>query len=158
VPATFLSAILRPLALAISLSPTLAAAPQEPPPDLTVSLDRIRRELERNPQTQLKLDRPLDGPVATFRTRIDQRVRSLTLEEWLKKEFDLNDMQRQSAEWASMCCGGVVLGFGDFGVRLDVLYNHLEKVLERRKVRKLREQIARELAELEAARKKAGLQ
>jgi hypothetical protein len=121
-------------------------------------LDRIRQELEKNPQTQLKLDRPLDGPVATFRTRIDQRVRSLTLEEWLKKEFDLNDMQRQSAEWASMCCGGVVLGFGDFGVRLDVLYNHLEKVLERRKVRKLREQIARELAELEAARKKAGLQ
>jgi hypothetical protein len=95
--------------------------------------------------------------VATFRTRVDQRVRSLTFEEWLDKEFTLNDLQRQSAEWASMCCGGVSLG-GAYGIRLDVLFNHLEKALERRRVRKIREQIARELAELEAARKKAGLQ
>jgi hypothetical protein len=40
-------------------------------------------------------------PVATFRTRVEQRVRSLTLEEWLHKEFDLTGLQKQSAEWAA---------------------------------------------------------
>ena len=78
---------------------------------------------------------------------MDQRVRSLTLEEWIEKEFTLTPLQRQSAEWAARCCG----------ISLDPLFNKLEEALRRRQVRKIREQIARELAELEAARKKAGL-
>jgi hypothetical protein len=56
-------------------------------------------------------------------------------------------LQRQSAEWAAKCCG----------IGLGLLFNSVEDALERRRVRKIREQIARELAELEADRKKAAL-
>ena len=69
----------------------------------------------------------------------------LSLEEWLDKEFNLTELQRQSADWASKCCG----------IGLGPLFQSVENALERRKIRKIREQIARELAELEAARKKA---
>jgi hypothetical protein len=104
---------------------------------------------------QLKLDMPLQAPVATFRTRVDQQVFVLTLDDWLEKEFKLLGLQRQSADWAAACCGGYALASGSYGIRLDPLFKSLEKALERRKVRKVREQIARELAALEAARKKA---
>ena len=68
-----------------------------------------------------------------------------SLEEHLRKEFALNLLQRQSAEWASKCCGY------DIGQLVKIV----DKALQARKLRKTREQIARELAELEAARKKA---
>ena len=112
--------------------------------DLPVSLVRIREELAKTP-TGLKLDMPVQVPVATFKTRVDQRVYVLSLEEWLEKEFNLNPLQRQSAEWASKCCG----------IGLDPLFKGVERALQRRRVRKTREQIARELAEIEAARKQA---
>ena len=112
--------------------------------DLPVSLVRIREELAKTP-TGLKLDMPVQVPVATFKTRVDQRVYVLSLEEWLEKEFKLNLLQRQSAEWASKCCG----------IGLDPLFKGVERALQRRRVRKTREQIARELAESEAARKQA---
>jgi hypothetical protein len=83
-------------------------------------------------------------PVPTFKTRVDQRVFVLTLEEALHKEFDLNAFQRQSAEWASKCCG----------FNLGQVVTSVDEALRDRKIRKTREQIARELAELEAARKK----
>lgn len=83
-------------------------------------------------------------PVPTFKSRVDQRAFVLTLEEALHKQFDLNDLQRQSAEWASKCCGF------DVGQLVKIV----DEALTRRKIRKTREQIARELAELEAARKK----
>jgi hypothetical protein len=71
--------------------------------------------------------------------------RSLT--GWLEKELKLSGLQRQSAEWGAKCCG----------IDLNVVFSSLEDALQRRRERKIREQIARELAELEAARKKAGL-
>jgi hypothetical protein len=122
---------------------TLGAAPQGPTPDLPVSLDRIQGELAK-PPAGLRVDRPVQVPVATFKTRVDQRVYVLSLEEWLEKEFQLNALQRQSADWASRCCG----------IGLDPLFKGVERALQRRKLRKTREQIARELAEVEAARKK----
>ena len=67
-----------------------------------------------------------------------------TLEEHLRKEFTLTLLQRQSAEWASKCCGY------DIGQLVKIV----DKALQARKLRKTREQIARELAELEAAGKK----
>jgi hypothetical protein len=136
------------------LSATVGAAPQDPPKELPVSLDRIREELAKTPPT-LKLDMPLQVPVARFKSRVDQRVYVLTLQEWIDKEFKLTALQRQSANWAS--AGGYVLASGSYGVRLDPLFKALEKALERRRVRQIREQIARELAQVEAARKKAGL-
>jgi hypothetical protein len=123
---------------------TLGAAPQQPATVPPVSLDRIREELEKTPGRGLKLDVPMPVPAPTFKTRVDQRVFVLTLEEALHKEFDLNDLQRQSAEWASKCCGF------DRGQLVKIV----DEALRARKIRKTREQIARELAELEAARKK----
>ena len=137
------------LALVVCLSAALEAAPQQPATDLPVSLDRIREELAKTPTTRLKLDTPVQVPVPRFRTGVVQRVYVLTLEEWLDKEFKMTALQRQSADWAAMCCGGYVL----YSVRLDPLFKSLGNALERRRVRKIREQIARELAEIEAARK-----
>ena len=151
------SAAFCPLALVVCLSAALGAAPQQPAEDLPVSLDRIREELAKTPTTRLKVDMPVQLPVARFRTGVNQRIYVLTLDEWLEKEFKLSALQRQSADWAASCCGGYVLGFGSYGVRLDPLFASLEQALQRRKVRKIREQIAEELAALEAARKKAGL-
>jgi hypothetical protein len=79
-----------------------------------------------------------------FKTGVDQRIYGLTLDEQLRKEFTLTPLQRQSAEWASRYCG----------LNLNQLFNSAERALHRRKLRKIRQQIARELAELEAARKK----
>ena len=90
---------------------------------------------------------PVATPIPTFRTRVDQTVYVLTLDEWIDKEFNLIGIQRQSADWASKCCG----------ISLDPLLKSVENALQRRKERKIREQIARELAALEAARKTAGL-
>jgi len=57
------------------------------------------------------------------------------------------DLQRQSAEWASKCCG------------LDIgrLVKAIDDAAERRKIRKTREQIEQELAFLEAARAAAAV-
>jgi hypothetical protein len=140
--ATFV-AILFLLALIVSPSVSLAAAPQSPAGVPPVSLERIREQLKEPPAPRL-LDVPLQLPVATFKTGVDQRMYGLTLEEQLRKEFTLTPLQRQSAEWASTCCG----------LNLNQLFNSAERALHRRKLRKIRQQIARELAQLEAARKK----
>ena len=146
--ATFLRATPRALffvlALLMGLSSTLAAAPQEPSTAPPLSLDKIKEELARTPPRQFKSDMELHVPV-TFKSRVDQKVFVLTLEEALHKEFDLNEIQRQSANWASKCCG----------YNLGQLFQMVEDAMRERKIRKTREQIWRELAELEAARKKA---
>jgi hypothetical protein len=131
------------LALVVVVSGTADAARQEPVPDLPISLDRVREKLSKPPR--LKLDRPIDAPVATFRTRVEQPVRSLSFEEWLHREFDLSGLAKQSAEWSSKCCG---LG-------LDPLFRSWSEARKRRRTEKIRQDVLRELAELEAARKKA---
>jgi hypothetical protein len=118
-----------------------------PPPSSTapaVSLERIKEDLRKAPAPRLRLDGPMPLPRPTFKARVDQRVFVLTLEEALHKEFDLNDLQRQSAEWSSQCCG----------YNIGALMKKVNEALQERKIRKTREQIARELAELEAALKK----
>jgi hypothetical protein len=132
--------------LGVCLSAPLGAAPQQPTGDLPISLERIRAELEKTPAPRLKLDVPVELPVATFRTRVDQRVWVPSLEEVLRKEFTLTYLQRQSADWASRCCG----------INLTQLAQSIKRALQQREVRKIREEIARELAELEAARNQRG--
>jgi hypothetical protein len=132
--------------LVIAVSVALQATPQTPPQktpghDDPVSLDRIRADLARAPQ--LKLDGPLGLPVATFKVHVEQRRYVPTLQEWLDDKFTMTELQKQSADWASKCCG----------INLAPLFDTVEKSLQRRKERQIREQIARELAELEAARK-----
>ena len=65
--------------------------------------------------------------------------------EYLRKELELTPLQRQSADWASRCCG----------IDVGRLFNGIGKALERRKARQVREQIDRELADIEAARARA---
>jgi hypothetical protein len=129
------------LCAALVLSPaTLGAAPQDPAGGLPVSLERIREDLGKPLPPKLTPAKPVQLR-PTFKTRVDQRTWVPTLEEHLHKQFDLTPMQRQSAEWAAKCCG---LKIGQF-VKIA------EDALRARKIRKTREQIARELAELEAA-------
>jgi hypothetical protein len=138
------SALLCALALVVSPAATLAAAPQQPDSVAGLSVDRIKGKLAKPPAPELKLEAPVPLRTPTFRSRVDQRVFVLTLEEALHKEFDLNDLQRQSADWASKCCG----------YNIAQLVDLTNEALRARKVRKTQEQIWHELAELEAARKK----
>ena len=131
------------LALAASPAVSLGAAPQPPAAAPPVSVERIREELSKPAPLPL-LDTPLPPPTVTFKSGVEERVFVLTLEQQLHKEFDLRGLQKQSAEWAAMCCG----------IDINLVIKEIEEALKRRKVRKIREQIARELAELEAARKK----
>lgn len=133
------------LAPALMMSPAmLGAAPQGPGGGLPVSLERIREDLEKPPAQRLEPATPV--PLRpTFRTRVDQRSWVPTLEEHLHQQFDLTPMQRQSADWAAKCCG----------FKVGQVVKIAEDALRARKIRKTREQIARELAELEYAMTKS---
>jgi hypothetical protein len=141
---TTLSVLLGLLAIVAGPAAALGAAPQQPDSAPPVSLNRIKAQLAKAPVRELKPDAPVPLRVPTFRSRVDQRVFVLTLEEALHKEFDLNDLQRQSAEWASKCCG----------INIGQVVQMIDDAMKERKIRKTQEQIWRELAELEAARKK----
>jgi len=136
---TAAAAVAFALVLLIWTTPGAAAAPQEvslPP----VNVERIGEALKApRPEKPLKIDVAL--PVATFRTSVEQRVYLLTFEELLRKEFTLTPFQRQAREWSAQCCG----------IDLVALLNSLDKKLRRREERKIREQVLRELAEVEAA-------
>lgn len=133
------------LASALMVSPAiLAAAPQEPAGGLPISLERIREDLEKPPAPRLTPVEPVRLR-PTFRTRVDQRSWVPTLEEHLHQTFDLTPMQRQSADWAAKCCG----------FKVGQVVKIAEDALRARKIRKTREQIARELAELEYATRKS---
>jgi hypothetical protein len=125
---------------ALLASSSTVAATQEPGGTLPVSLERIREDLEKPPPPRLKPAAPVHLP-PTFKSRVDQRTWVPTLKEHLHKTFDLTPMQRQSADWAAKCCG----------LKLGQFLQIAEDAVRARKIRKTREQIARELAELEAA-------
>lgn len=128
------------------LSAPLGAAPQQPGAAPPVSLDRIKEELARTGQG-LELDVPIPPPRPTFKSGVDQRAFVLTLEEALHRDFDItNEIQRQNANWAAKCCG----------FDISQMVRVIDRALTERKVRKTREQIAQELAFLEAARAAAG--
>jgi hypothetical protein len=113
------------------------AKPAEAPP---VSLTKIRDGVSRRPA--LNSDRQL--AVAIFKTRTQARVLMVPFEERLRQELEPTLRQRQSRDWESRCCG----------LDLGLLFDPIDKALERRKTRRVRERIARELAELEASKKK----
>ena len=141
-----MTTLLRAIALAVGsligcLSTTLGAAPQEASTISSASVERIRQELDKRRGPRLKLDGDLELPVATFKTSVERRRFTLTLEEELHKEFDLNLLQRQSADWASRCCG----------YNLNQLANSVKGALHRRKVRRIRQQVERDLAEVVGA-------
>jgi hypothetical protein len=142
------STSLRAALLAVLWAPALVLGPgtagvaaQQPDGAPPFSVGRIREGLEQAPALRVETELPVKLR-PTFKSRVDERPFVRTLEEELHKQFDLNLLQRQSAEWAAKCCG------------LDIgsLLNRVNKSMRDRKIRKTREQIARELAELKAVR------
>lgn len=123
-------------------SPALAAAQQQrASADLPVSLERIRAAVEKPNVRSLKLDVPSPLPMARFKTSVEQRRFMLSFEERLEKEFELTHLQRQSADWGSRCCG----------LDLGAILKPIDRALQQRKQRQVRQQIARELDALKAA-------
>jgi hypothetical protein len=125
------------------LGTAIHAAPQEAADPTAPSLTRIKQRLSHAPATPLKPSAPVQlRPV--FRTRNADRPFVPTLEEHLRKTFDLTDFQRQYASYAAACCG----------VDLGALFRNVDRALDERRERKVREQVARELAFVEAAQGK----
>lgn len=128
------------MALIASLCPAPAAAPQQPPAvDLPVSLEHIREGLEKTEEGLLAFPPP--APPPRFRTTVEEKRFMLSFEEQLHKDLEPTLLQKQSREWASKCCG----------MDVGALFKGIDRALQQRRERKLREQIARELDELKAA-------
>ena len=135
-------ALLALVVCALGLTAALEAAPQQPDQAPTMSIKRLRQELEKPPPPRLKPKSPV--PLRPrFRSRVEGRPWVPTLEEHLHDEFDLTPLQRQSAEWRSRCCG----------FDLGVIFDHIEKVRREREIRNIRAQIAHEISVIEATRK-----
>lgn len=131
-----------PAALALLLATAqgpLLHAQDAPAQSVPVSLDRIRAGLEKEPA--IEIDATAILSIATFRTSVEESRFVPTFEEWLRKEFALTALQRQSAEWGSKCCG----------ISVGALLDPIERALKRHRQQRIREQIARELEEIKAA-------
>lgn len=126
--------------LVFCLAAQLGSGPPQPTAAPPFSVERIKKVLEQHPR--VKLDVPVPVPVATFKSRVE-KTWVPTLEEVLRKEFTLTALQRQSAEWGAKCCG----------VNLGDVFGAVKKARQRGEVRRVREQIKRELADIEARRK-----
>ena len=128
------------LSLIATLPPVVTFAQQQPPDrDLPVSLERIREGVEKPAEHALIL--PPLVPLTRFRTSVEERTYMLPFKEQLDKDLEPTLIQAQSRDWASRCCG----------LDVGVLFKPIEQAMQRRKERKIREQIARELEELKAA-------
>jgi hypothetical protein len=129
------------------LSLRAGAQSEQEIPASTVSLDRMKEELRKPRLQRLQLDVELDVPVATFKMRVDQRIADaylITVEDQLRRQLTLTDLQRQSADWASRCCGINLLEV------FKSVNKSVDEAMKRRQIRRIQEQIARELGELEA--------
>jgi hypothetical protein len=125
---------------ALSASGIVHASPQDPAVPAT-SLAHVKDRLDTPLVRSLTPSAPVRlRPV--FKSGIEAHPFVRTLDEDLHKTFDLNALQRQSADWSSKCCG----------IDLAGVYQAIAKANEERRVSKTREQIARELAALRAAR------
>jgi len=133
-----------PLVLAALLAVQSPALPtlQPPPTEWPVSLERIRAGVDNPDAPALDIDVPLQRPVVRFETTVEVRQYMLSFEEQLRKDLEPTLLLRQSRDWASRCCG----------IDLNLLFKPIDRALQQRKARKVREQIARELDELKAAR------
>jgi hypothetical protein len=126
----------------VGLLATETAAGQEPAASgAPVSVTRVKEALNRTPMQSLRFDARMPVPVATFKVTVTQRIFVVPIMDSLRKEFELTPLQRQSAEWSSKCCG----------ISIAALTEGLERALRRREERRVRERVARELAEVIAA-------
>jgi hypothetical protein len=117
------------------------AAAQVPNGSSSASVARVKEALTTTPARSLKLDARMPVPAATFRVNVEQHAFVVPILESLRKEFELTPLQRQSADWASKCCG----------LNLLSLMDRLDRTLQDFRERRARERVARELAEVAAA-------
>jgi len=89
-------------------------------------VERVAKGLKKTPALRVTLDRRL--PVATFRLTVEQHQVMLPFLEQFRKEFALTDLQRQSQDWSSRCCG----------VNTPRQVESLNKALQRRDARRIR--------------------
>jgi hypothetical protein len=118
------------------------AAPQQQLDVPGLSVERIREELEKPPPPRLQPKATVELRPA-FKSRVEGRPWVPTLEEHLHQQFDLTPLQRQSAEWRARCCG----------FDLGLIFDYFEKVSRERELRRIRAQIAHEVAVIEARQK-----
>jgi hypothetical protein len=111
---------------------------------LPVSLERIRAAVDKPDVDAIVINVPPQLEVPRFETSVEVRSFMLSFEEQLRKDLEPTPLLRQSRDWASRCCG----------IDVNLLLKPIERALQERKRRKIREQIARELEELKAAREK----
>ena len=119
---------------------SVQAAPQEPSGAAPTSLSRIKSRLDKPAAKPLKPSEPVQLR-PTFRTRTTGRPFVPTLEEYLHDTFELTDFQRSYAAYGGRCCG----------LDLGAVFNTIEKALDQRRERKGHDEVARELAFVEAA-------
>lgn len=118
-----------------------AQCPEQSGP-LPVSVERVREEPAKPPAQRLKLN-GIQTPVAVVKTTVEADYPP-SLKEQLEKDFKLNEFQPQSQEWSSKCCG----------LDLIRLAKSVNRFLKKRETRKIRKQVVRELAQIEAPTKK----
>jgi len=106
-----------------------------------VSIERVKDSLNRTPTQSLRFDARMPVPAATFKVTVRQRVFVEPIMVSLRKGFELTPLQRQSAEWSSKCCG----------ISIAALTEGLERAFRGWEERRVRERVARELAEVIAA-------
>ncbi len=151
-------------------APPAAAAPAPPPDlpgqdptaplDLPVSLKQIKKGLERPPQTSHLL--PSDKP--TFRTEVEEAYPELKLESYWKRDNAVapyarpfyNKEHHEFIEWANRDNPGKARILYPINSPLPMvakaLYNSLKQGIAESSLRRIREQIRAELAQIEAAR------
>jgi len=123
----------------VCLQAGVQGTPQDPEGVSGPSLTRVKQRLDKPANKSLKPSEPVQlRPV--FKTRIIDRPFVPTLDEHLHETFELTDFQRKYADYAASCCG----------IDLGALFGRIERALDEREARRIRAQVMRELAEVEA--------
>jgi hypothetical protein len=139
-PLRLLRALVYAAVAAVCASGPLHAAPQDPAAPAT-SVDRVKNQLDTPVSRSLTPSVPVQlRPV--FKSGVEKHPWVLTFDQAMHKQFDLNALQRQSADWSSRCCG----------IDLGAIYTAVQHARQDALTSKTRAQIVRELAELRAAR------
>jgi hypothetical protein len=126
------------------VSGAASASAQDATPVQQVSLEHVKGALDRTPPRSLRFDARMPVPAATFKVTVRQQMFVPPILDTLRKGFELTPLQRQSAEWASQCCG----------LSLAKLTDSVERAFRRMEERRIHERVTRELADVVAAGKR----
>ena len=134
-----LGRLLAGLALLIGLAQAAPVAAQQGNAPRTadgVSVQRVQEGLRK--KRNARLDINVQYPVATFRTTVEREYLP-SFKEQLRSQFQLNDLQRQSQDWASR--GG--------GINLLQVASDVKSAWRDYRARQIRDEVTRERLALE---------